>query len=312
MNANVLVSTVGMSNEVWREFRKKGIGGSDVSAIAGLNKYRSPISVWLEKTGQYEPEEPGESAYWGTLLEEVVAKEFSTRTGLKVQRRNAILQHPQYPFMIANLDRVIVDKERGQGILECKTAGEFMAGAWEDEKIPDSYMLQVQHYLAVTGLAYAYIAVLIGGNKFKHKLIERDEEIIEHLIKIESDFWSMVEKGIPPEMDGSESSTNLLKSLYPESKADSIIQLHTSAELLIDEYEKAAADEKDAAFRKEEAANQLKNILKDSETGVVNERRVTWKSFMSSRFDSKALKVAHPDIYKKYNVETLTRRFSIK
>ena len=167
MSAIALASTNNLTKEQWLEFRKKGIGGSDASAIAGMNRWKSPIQIWMEKTGQIEPEEPGEAAYWGTVLEDVVAKEFSKRSGLKVQRRNAILQHPKHEFMLANIDRMITDPERGKGILECKTAGEYKKSEWEEGLIPEEYALQVHHYLMVTGLQFARIAVLIGGNKFE-------------------------------------------------------------------------------------------------------------------------------------------------
>jgi len=118
--ANVLVATKDMPRETWLEYRKQGIGGSDVAAIAGLNPWRSPMAVWLEKTGQIEPQKENEAMYWGAALEDIVAQEFSKRTGLKVHRKNFMLQHPEYPFMLANIDREILDPDKGRGILECK------------------------------------------------------------------------------------------------------------------------------------------------------------------------------------------------
>ena len=97
MSAQILVSTLNMDRNEWLEYRKRGIGGSDAAAVAGLNPWKSPMAVWLEKTGRVEPEEPGEAAYWGTVLEDVVAKEFSLRTGIKVRREmpfSSILSTP--------------------------------------------------------------------------------------------------------------------------------------------------------------------------------------------------------------------------
>lgn len=88
---DVLVSTKQMTRNQWLHWRRKGIGGSDASAIAGINPWKSPMAVWLDKTGQIEPEEAGEAAYWGNVLENVVADEFKERTGFYLQRRNAIL-----------------------------------------------------------------------------------------------------------------------------------------------------------------------------------------------------------------------------
>ncbi|HHW14817.1 MAG TPA: YqaJ viral recombinase family protein, partial [Firmicutes bacterium] len=138
-----------MAREAWLAERRRGIGGSDAAAIAGLSKWRSPMAVWLEKTGQVEPEEPGEAALWGTKLEDVVARHFAEATGFKVQRCNAILQHPERPWMLANIDRYVLDPARGRGLLEVKTTNAWNHDASED-KAPDHYLIQVHHYLAVT------------------------------------------------------------------------------------------------------------------------------------------------------------------
>lgn len=312
MNSCVLISTKGMTQEEWLSFRQRGIGGSDVAAIACLSKYKSPASVYLDKLGLLEHQEAGEAAYWGTTLEDLVAKEFSKQTGLKVQRRNAIFQHPEYPFMLANIDRFIIDKEKGKGILECKTASEYLKNDWEGDNLPDAYMLQIQHYLAVTGLDYAYIAVLIGGNKFKYKYVPRDEELIRFIIKIESDFWQMVENKTPPEMDGSSASTELLGLLYPKAEEGTEILLPLDAEELIAKYEQYQAEEKEAAAKKDEAANKLKALLETNEKGKVGERLVSWKSVSSNRFDSTTFKKDHPDLYTKYAKVSESRRFTIK
>lgn len=301
-----------MDKRRWLEWRRKGIGGSDVAAIAGLSKWKSAAEVYLEKIGEIETPEAGEAAYWGTVLEDVVAREFAERTGLKVQRRNAMFQHPEYPFMLANIDRVIVDKEHGWGVLECKTANEYLKGEWDEDNIPDSYYLQVQHYLAVTNLNYAYIAVLIGGNKFRHKFIARDDEMIQNLIKIESEFWQLVESRTPPEVDGSEASTELLLMLYPEAQPDTEILLPPDADILITQYETWKAEEKKVKQMVEEAENKLKALLCDNETGVVGDRKVTWKSITSERFDTKTFKAQHPDMFKQFAKVSSSRRFGIK
>lgn len=309
MQASVLVKTKDMDKSEWLQWRRKGIGGSDAAAIAGLSRYKSPVQVWLEKTGQVEPEEPGEAAYWGQVLEDIVAKEFTVRTGKKLKRRLAILQHPQYPFMIANIDRVVVGEEAG---FEAKTTSEWHKDEWEEDKIPDEYILQCQHYMAVTGFSKWYIAVLIGGNKFRWKVIERDEEIIQYLIKIESDFWKLVETNTPPEMDGSQASTEALKLLYPKAEEGKAIELPLSTQDLIEEYEQICEKEKEIAEQKEAVVNKLKALLGDAEIGYVGNKRVIWKNISSARLDTKALKEEIPEVYEKYAKLTTYRRFEIK
>ena len=108
MSAKVLVKTADLSSADWLRYRTMGIGGSDVSVIAGINPYRSVYQLWLEKTGQIEPaESDNEYTHFGTILEPVVRKEFMARTGLKVRQKHMLLQSVEHPFMLANLDGVI-------------------------------------------------------------------------------------------------------------------------------------------------------------------------------------------------------------
>lgn len=307
--AEVLVKTVDMDRDEWLGWRRRGIGGSDASAVAGLNRWRSPVQVWLEKTGQIEDTGDSEVMYWGRVLEDVVAREFSKRTGKKVRRRNAILRHPEHQFMIANVDRMVVGENAG---LECKTTSEWRRVEWADEEIPDEYIIQCQHYMAVTGYEKWYIAVLIGGNKFLWQEIERDEEIIDYLIQIEGDFWRLVETNTPPPMDGTESSSQALKLLYPESRAGKAIELPTEAEELVSERDAVKAmiagyEEKLATIE-----NQLKAMLGDSEAGTIGDKLVSWKTITSKRIDSKRVRELHPEVYEQCSKESSYRRFEIR
>lgn len=309
MAADVLVNTLDMERDDWLEWRRRGIGGSDASAVAGLNRWRSPVQVWLEKTGQIEDTGDSEVMYWGRVLEDVVAREFSERTGKKVRRRNAILRHPEHQFMIANVDRMVVGENAG---LECKTTSEWRRVEWADEEIPDEYIIQCQHYMAVTGYEKWYIAVLIGGNKFLWQEVERDEEIIDYLIRIEGDFWRLVETNTPPPMDGTESSSQALKLLYPESRAGKAIELPTEAEELVSERDAVKAmiagyEEKLAAIE-----NQLKAMLGEAESGTVGDKLVSWKTITSKRIDSKRIRELHPEIYDQCSKESSYRRFEIR
>jgi len=180
---NVLISTKYLSHDEWLQWRKKGIGGSDASVICGVNHYKSPVELWMEKTDQIEPKVAGEAAHWGTMLEPLIRVEFTERTGLQVKQEHAMLQHSEYPFMLANLDGIALDPVHGDCVFEAKTAGAYMAHDWVDH-VPQAYQLQVQHYLAVTNLSGAYIAVLIGGNTLKWHYMARDEALIDMLIAV--------------------------------------------------------------------------------------------------------------------------------
>ncbi|KRT94818.1 lambda-exonuclease family protein [Bacillus glycinifermentans] len=310
MLARVYKPTENMTEEQWLEARRAGIGGSDAAAIAGLSKWKTPVSVYLDKIGQAPKEDSSsEAAYWGHIHEETVAREFSKRTGKKVRRRKAILQHPNYPFMLANVDRLIVGEQAG---LECKTASEHLKDEWNGEEVPDAYLVQCQHYMAVTGFKAWWIAVLIGGNKFVYKKVDRDEELIAYLIQIEKEFWeNHVMNEIPPMFDGSEASTELLTHMYPVGLEDEK-ELPLAANEQIESYKKAKEEVKEAEVKLREAENQLKGMLGEYEIGNAGNTRVTWKTVTANRFDTKAFAAEHPELFAKFSKPKSHRRFQVK
>lgn len=310
MGVVALTNTKDMDRTEWLKWRNSGIGGSDAAIVAGISKYKSPVGLWLEKTGQVEPEEAGEAAYWGTVLEELVAKEFSLRTGLKIKRDNFMRRSEEHPFMIANIDRKIIGKNQG---LECKTASAFLKDDWEGDNVPDAYYIQVQHYIAVYGFEGMHIAVLIGGNTFVHKYVPRNDEFIQQLVEIEKDFWQHITNGTMPPVDGSESSSEALKKMYPEGNGQAT-ELPDTAELWIKQWEKAKEDMKEAEIRKDEAENALKNMLGSFEKGRINNLVIEWKSTSGRKtFDSKRFEKENPSLYSQYvKIGEPSRRFSVK
>lgn len=224
IKANRLAEIKDLTHDQWLEVRNRGIGGSDISAIAGLNPFKSSIDVFLDKTGKIPPIKENEKMKWGKLLEEPVAAEFEERTGCTIQRVNAVLQSTDYPFAIANIDRLYKNTEtRQNGILEVKTTG--WAQAWEDDGIPDMYYCQVMWYLAVTGLPEARFAVLINGSDFRTPpTLKRDENVIKNLFQIADKFWTEnVLKNTPPDPDRSPATKDAYKLLYPDVVENTVI-----------------------------------------------------------------------------------------
>ena len=309
--AIVLAHTSDLSYEEWLDCRRLGIGGSDASIVCGINKYKSPIELFMEKTGQMPYQEAGEAAYWGTQLESLVRNEFTKRTGIEVIPVNQILQSESHDFMLANIDGLCQHPIFGDCIFEAKTASAYLSGEWSDN-IPDAYILQVQHYMAVTGFKGAYIAVLIGGNTFKWKFVERDEELISMLVQLEAEFWHGVQNNVPPPLDGTEASAKFINERFPDSKPLTTIDLPSTADSLIQQYDSACEQLELLTERKKEAENLLKQMMGDHEMGTVGERIITWKTVMQERLDSKTLKAEHPTLYKKFANKTSHRRFSIK
>ena len=311
MNANILVETDNLSKEEWLRYRKQGIGGSDVSCLLGINKWKSEIELWLDKTNQTNaPVEENEAMQWGTIMEPIIRNHFAEVTGKAVVELKAMLQHPEHPFMLADVDGVTVDDSGNPAILEIKTASEFKRSDW-DEGVPAYYQTQVQHYLCVTGIQKAYVAVLIGGNSFRIFEVDADAEIQDMLIAVEKNFWNKVQNMIRPEMDGSDAAKNLLDSLYRGGIEENIVMPDDAIEY-VDAYIEACAEEENAKAKKQDAANHIKEFLGDYDKATCLGHSISWKPVTSERLDSKSLKENEPEIYAKYCKSSTSRRFTLR
>lgn len=297
--AKLIMTVAEMADEKkWLEARREGIGGSDASIIVGLNRWKSPFQLWLEKTGKAEAEDlsGNEYVYWGKVLEEAVANRFCELTGKKVQRRG-LLQMDEYPYIRASVDRMVVGENAG---LECKTCNGFAAKEWEDDEVPAAYYVQCQHYMMVTGCERWYIAVLIGGNHFVWKEIPRSDSEIDILLQAEIDFWHKVEEGIMPEVDGSESCTDALTAEFRGGNAEPLT-LPDAAEVIIERIRALDDAKKNTEEDIEHHKNQLRRLMGDYELGYAGDYKVTWKAQAGrTTVDSKALKAKEPAIYAKY------------
>lgn len=311
MKAEILVETEGLSREDWLKYRKRGIGGSDVAAILGISKWKSAVGLWLDKTNQSsEPEEENEAMQWGNIMEPVIRNHFAEVMGKPVAEVKAMLRHPEYPFMLADVDGVTVDDEGNPAILEIKTASEYKRGEWEDD-IPAYYQTQVQHYLCVTGVGKAYVAVLIGGNSFKVFEVDADAEVQQMLIAVERDFWNKVQNMIRPEIDGSDAATELLNRAYRGGISEQIVLPEEAIEY-VDRYMEASAEEDNAKAKKQDAANHIKEFMRDYDKAKCLDYTITWKPVSTERLDTKALKENEPEVYQKYVKSGTSRRFTVK
>lgn len=196
----------------WLKARKTGIGGSDVAAVLGLSPWRSPLDVWLDKTGRAEPQEENDAMYWGAKFEALVAQKYSEESGNEVRRVNSILRSKEYPMLIGNIDRAVCTEKgklpvvkgefRTPKILECKTAA-VKSEAWGDEgtdEIPDYYLTQCLHYLGLTGCECCDVAVLFTGpRKFGIYTVMADSDVIGEMSARLADWWeTYVAKDTPP------------------------------------------------------------------------------------------------------------------
>lgn len=298
-----------MSRAEWLDIRRKGIGGSDAAAICGVNPWRGPLSVYLSKIGEAPDAGANEAMEWGTELEDTIAKVFSRRTQQKVKRCNMILQHNDYDFMLANVDRFTLDDEEGEwGVLEVKNVGEYRREDWADGAVPEYYEIQGQHYMAVTGANYVWFAPLIGGNKMQPVKVMRSERAITSLIKIERDFWHLVETRTPPPIDDSVEATKVLKALYPRSEKTSVV-LDSK---LVENLRRLREQKSDLERELRGLENQIKLQMAEAEEAYIpgaEKPVITWKGGTVPIFQEKLFKAEHPELAQKYMKETSTRRF---
>lgn len=303
-----VVSTLNLSREEWLQYRKQGIGGSDAGAICGLNPYRTAIQVYQDKISDIGEDIDNEAMRQGREFEEYVARRFVEATGKKVRRANAMFCSEKHPFMLADVDRMIVGENAG---LECKTASPYMADKWKDGKIPLSYEIQCHHYMAVCGADAWYIAVLIYGREFKYYKIERDEELIADLVSVEQDFWeNHVQKRIMPSPDGSKVADSVIAEYYKDSVAE-FIQLTGFDEKLRRRQELIEVMER-METEKKQIEQEVKMYMGSAEVAENEQFHVSWKSVSSSRLDEKRLKEELPQVYDQYKKSTVSRRFSVK
>jgi putative phage-type endonuclease len=310
MTAVELAKTLNMPREQWLELRKKGIGGSDSAAIVGLDRYRSAFDVYAEKIG-LKPEQPdNEAMRQGRDLEQYVAERFMEATGKKVRRRNAVLQHPEHHWMLANIDRWVVGENAG---FEAKTTSVLNRTKFAQGEFPPNYYVQCVHYMAVTGAERWYLAVLVLNKSFHVFTIERDEAEIAALVQAEKHFWEEhVLKQIPPTPDGSETTSEIIKQLFPEAREREEVALF-GLEEKIEQYLSLDAKIKELERERDALKQELQLAMADAEIGRAQGYIVEWKNQPRQTLDTQRLKKEQAEIYAKYLKPAQTvRMFKIK
>lgn len=296
-----------MSTQIFtKEERQLYIGGSDIAAIMGLSRWKTPLKLWAEKTGKIDPPDlsDNEAVEMGSSLEEFVAQKFAERTGKTVRRAPKKYTHKEYQFLAANIDRLITGTDE---LLECKTCSEYKAGEWQGEDIPQEYILQVMWYLGITGRKNGYIAVLIGGNKFRYKLIEFDTELFETMVQSAIEFWEHVKNDTPPPVMPQDDET--LKEMF-STHTEEMIEMfddgteRTTAALMDFETTIATLQElkthiSELDKEKKEIETNIKNLIQGSLGINTPKYKITWKEQSKTDIDTQKLK--DDELYTKYS-----------
>lgn len=299
-----------LDEAAWLSARKNGIGGSDAAAVAGLNPYESPLSVYYNKTGETPDKASTEAMRQGADFEEYVAQRFTEAKGKKVKRCNYILRSLAHPYMIADVDRMIVGED---ALLECKTTLNRDGYTFEGTDFPQYWYCQCMHYFATLGIKKIYLAVLVYGRGFHVLELNRAdfEDEIAALISLEGAFWNdHVLKGVPPEVDGNEATAAVLGTIYPKDNGETVDLMYYEKALNgLSEIKRKKAE---LEAQEEQFKNELKAALGEAAIGEYDRFKVTWKYSERTTLDGKALKAAMPDVYAKFAKTSATRTFNFK
>jgi len=311
-----------LNNQDFTEERRHFIGGSDIGAILGLNPYKTPVDVWMEKTGKAKDQSTNLAMRFGTFAEAFVASEYALITGLTVREPQSTFIHPELDFCRAHLDRLVYGEQHVEPktmgpirILECKTASPFRQEQWGESgtnQVPFSYLCQCVWYMAVTDLPKTDLAVLFGNSDFRIYTIDRELELEKIILEKAQIFWNEhVIKDIPPQTSSEEDC----KKLFEQSSPDKAIEADEVLLNMAKKYQTLLAKEQEI----ESGINQIKqafmNIMKDAESIRFNHQElITWKKTRSiSRFDGALFEKAYPDLYKQFQkVSDGSRRFVFK
>lgn len=303
------IALAGVSNAEWLRLRKSGIGGSDAGAICGVNPYSSAMKVFQGKTSENVEEPDREAVRIGHDLEDYVASRFMEATGLKVRKSNFMYRSVEHPFMIADVDRMVVGEDAG---LECKTASVYNADKWADGNIPLHYIMQCYHYMAVTGKRVWYIAAVILGREFTYRRLEWDDEPVNRLIDIENDFWNNhVVPGIIPPPDGSKACDEVIEQYFHTAGKESAIELVGFDEKLR-RREEILGFIAELQEEQKQIEQEVKLFMKDNEFANSGRFRVSWKNIDSTKLDAKRIRAELPELYADYGKVSHSRRFEVK
>lgn len=295
------------SHEEWKKNRLAGIGGSDAAIALGMSPWTSPFTLWCEKTGLISNDKDNEAMRLGRDLEEYVAYRFCEVTGKKVRRSSYSYQSVEHPFMLANVDRLVVGEDAG---LECKITSALTRTKYDKGDIPIQYYTQCMHYMATTGKKKWYLAVLVLGINFYVFEVLWDDEEVKNLIEQEKDFWHCVTEHIEPDVDGSTSTKETLKKLYPESNYDETIELDLEEEL--QRLDDILPVYKRAEKVKKTIENKIKNEMKNNVYAVCGNKKIKLAPQKQERVDSEKLKTEYPEIYKQVLKETKFKKLTIE
>lgn len=282
IKARVIADVSDMPEKDWLALRRHYLGASEVSAVLGINPYKSCFGVYVDKV-EGSTFEGNIHTEFGNWMEPHIRAEFPKRffkdegTEIKVNAYPYMLQHLEHDCLTVNLDGIVEHPEYGVGVIEIKTAGEMQWKQWQEDELPDMYFCQIQQELSITGLSYAYVVALVG-KRLLWKYVARDDEFIEIMTPRLLEFWNdfVIPKQAPAPM-GLDDDTDILKALYNKEDSGKCVELHDH-QSDYDRYKELAAEIKTLNMEQEAIKQKFMQALGDAELGFVGNKKVTWKT----------------------------------
>lgn len=312
--AKKIADTKKISHDEWLKLRKCSIGGSDSATCVNMNPYSDLLTLYADKKGLSSEKETSEAMRLGTDLEQYVAERFREKTGKKFRNDFFMYADDDYDFITANIDRRIVGENAG---LECKVMGSFHGYNFENGDIPSHYYCQCQHYMSVMGFDMVYLAILVLQRGLYVIEVKRDDDFIKSLREAETAFWTnYIMQDKMPEPDGSESSLDTLKTLYPKGYTDSEITI-PGLDRMITDYKSVKAIADDYGRQAERIKGKICQQLGKNEIGIGMQYGCSWKTqSKTSGYDMKQLQADYPNInidkYKKVSEYRVFRTKQMK
>lgn len=332
-----MVHTDQLTRDEWLEFRRKGIGGSDAAAVLGISPFRTKVDLYYDKLGL--PVDNSEDNWvameMGNLLEELVVRIFAKKTGLKIRPMPIMFQHPDHPWMLADVDRLVITQDNETAILEIKTTNYNARGKWEYNGkpiVPPYYEAQGRHYMAVMDLDCVYYCCLYGNNEDEViiRRIDRDRDYEAELIALEEDFWvnNVQSKVQPPyaENDGELILESMRRCLGPSYKDAVPIVLPTAQADNIHRFVELKAVKRELDSQSRLMDKELLRLKAQILAGMAGNSSAVYEDKNGSytitfnpsyreeilKNDLLRLKNAHPDIYEQYVTFSEVRMFKVK
>lgn len=264
---------------LWLEKRRAGLGGTDSSAIMGLNRYKGRYEVYCEKLGLVSKPIDNPYTQMGRMMEPHIARMFADDLGITLIK-GEFVKHPKIEWLFGSLDYIIQGKKQG---VDCK--GVFsprQVDKWGQEgtdEIPDGYYVQGQHYLLVTGFEAWHFPALMPDGRVRKYVIEPDKEVHEMILAEDGAFWNNnVLAKVCPLPEPTALCQEYIKARFSNG-GKTILDIQHIPEVvsIVESLKQARANQDRAKSVFEEAKLLLQDIMGDADGLKCELGTITWK-----------------------------------